>query len=216
MRVNWPPSEQGWREILRGLPPNADRRAVRAMVETAVEQYVADEDAKRQRCQLWRNLKKQAGSKSVAKICRTIRQLPRFPVDPDVEYLWGIADDLARVAKIAEVRAGACLPRNRRRQLLAIFSAAWTGPGKGQMPRSETGPFVNFLSELTGRVLTRELPDGHIVDGALGGGAVKDLVTRERIRRAALNLPPNAQHARGQGKLTTDEKGIFLLPREAA
>ena len=50
----------------------------------------------------------------------------------------------------------------------------------------------------------------------LSGAAVKNFVKRERTRRAALNLPPNAQHARGQGKLTIDEEGIFLLPPEAA
>jgi hypothetical protein len=55
------------------------------------------------------------------------------------------------------------------------ISLIWTGPGKGKLPISETGPFVEFLAAIYARV------EGRSLDGA----GAKKFVKREWARRSS-------------------------------
>jgi hypothetical protein len=195
----WPPSESEWRELLRQLPLDADQAAVRLAIEGAVREYVEDQPRDQALRELWSRIVRVSGSQKVRELFSLIPQLQRFPLDPEAEALLLHAEALALVRSRAEIRAATYLSITRRGRLMSRLSLAWTGPGKANMPISETGTFADFFCTITARVL----PPG------LEGSGVKRFVKRERARRAMLDLLK--EHWRGRVDVTIGEDKVYVI-----
>ena len=174
----WPPQDREWHDLLQPLPADADRVGVREAVEAAVREYVDDADHDKQHHSLWLEIGRAAGSRQVEKLCRLVLQLENFSRDPVAESLLQLVAFLRWLRTDAGLRAAVYLASTRRGRFMSRLSLAWTGPGRGDLPISEAGPFVDFIADVPGRVLDRPL------DSA----GVKKFVRRERARRAALRV----------------------------
>jgi hypothetical protein len=144
------------------LPPDADRVAVRQAIEAAVCEYINDAGRDEQLRAVYLQIRRAAGSRQVEKLCQAILQLKNFPLDPATEAM------------------------------LSRLSLAWTGPGRGDLPISETGPFVDFMVAITALVFSRPLD----------GSGVKRFASRERARRATLRVLD--QLFAGEGGMNVD------------
>jgi hypothetical protein len=188
--MSWPPDDDERREILRLFPATADRRAVWEMVETAVRIFLETAESDEAHRILLRQIGK-TGAKTVEKLRALALELSRFPLDRDAAALLQHVDALAQICTAAEIRAAIYLLRSRKGRLFSGLSLAWTGPGKGDMPISEQGPFVEFMESIVNRVLPP-----HAID-------VKRWVPREKARRKALDVI-NERFA-GQSHLVVSE-----------
>jgi hypothetical protein len=166
----WPPDEPDWQNLLQRLPADADQAAVRGMVLAAAREY--EETARRGRD--LRLLKKQVRSKSFQKF----RQID-LGEDVSSERLrrW-ITETTDEIPAIVEALTDAFSPSERRKRLFSTLSLAWTGPGKGKLSISESGPLVDFICGVADRVLVR----------SIAGRGVKDFADREKVRREAINV----------------------------
>jgi hypothetical protein len=195
----WPPDEAEWRELLRDLPPDLsdkERRAVQEAIEAAVREYIDDADRDEQLRSAYLQIKRVADSRQIQKLCQAILQLRDFPLDPGTEAMLRQAEALARICSEADLRASLYLSMERRSRFMSRLSLAWTGPGRGDLPTSETGSFVDFMVAITGRVFPRPLD----------GSGIKRFVSREKARRATLRILN--QILTGQGGMKAD---AFLI-----
>jgi hypothetical protein len=189
--VFWPPNEDEWRDLLR-LPPDADRVAVRQAIEAAVCEYINDAGRDEQLRAVYLQIRRAAGSRQVEKLCQAILQLKNFPLDPATEAMLRQVEALRRLHSDAELRATIYLVTSRRGRFMSRLSLAWTGPGRGDLPISETGPFVDFMVAITALVFSRPLD----------GSGVKRFASRERARRATLRVLD--QLFAGEGGMNVD------------
>lgn len=173
----WPPDGEEWHELLKGLP-EADRPAFRQAIESAAREYIDDADRDEQLLAVYQEIKRIAGSRQIDKLCQAILQLKNFPLDPQAEAMLRQVEALKGVRSDADLRAAVYLSSSRRGRFMSRLSLAWTGPGKGDLPISETGPFVDFMVAITARVFTRPLD----------GSGIKRFASRERARRATLRI----------------------------
>jgi hypothetical protein len=172
----WPPDEEEWGQLLKGLPIEADRSAVCQAVMAAVWDYVENAGRDRARGSDLSPLKKQIKSKAFKKLNQCLHQISdRGNIPEQLRQFIDLAREIpATVDQLVELY----LPSTRRERLLSSLSLAWTGPGKGAMPVSETGAFAEFLCGIADRVLRRSLS----VHGA------KAFVKREKLRRAIVGI----------------------------
>jgi hypothetical protein len=168
-----------WGELLRPLPDNANRVAVRQALEPAIREYVDGAAGERQWHEAWKEIARHANSQGVAKFCRAIAvlKLQNFPLDPQVEELLRVASLLMQTHSRAKVVAALYLPTNRRSRFMTAISLIWTNVAKGKLSIYEDSPFVDFLAAIYERV------EGRTLDRS----GVKKFVGRERARRAFLN-----------------------------
>jgi hypothetical protein len=176
--VPWPPGEEEWHELLKGLPPEADRLAFRQAIESAAREYIDDADRDKQLLAVYREIKRIAGLQQLEKLCQAILRLKNFPLDPQTEATLRQVEALKRVRSDADLRAVFYLSTSRRGRFMSRLSLAWTGPGRGDLPISETGSFVEFMATITALVFSRPLD----------GSGVKRFARRERARRATLQI----------------------------
>jgi hypothetical protein len=172
----WPPDERAWSELVS--PPSADRTAFRQAIEAAVHEYIHDADRDKQLWGLYKRIRRLAGSQKLEELCRSILQLKNFPLEPDAEKMLRHVEALRQIGPEAKLRATVYLSITRRGRFMSRLSLAWTGPGRGDLPISETGPFVDFVVAITARVFSRPLD----------GSGVKKFVRRERGRRDMLKI----------------------------
>jgi hypothetical protein len=149
----WPPDEQEWPDLLRGLPANADRVAVRKAVADAVRAYVEDADRDQRLHEIYQQITSQADSRSLEKLRQAILELKDFPSDERTEAWLRLAEQLRKLSAEAKTRAESYLPTTRRLRLLSQLARAWSAAGHGNVPGSETGAFADFIYEITVRVL---------------------------------------------------------------
>jgi hypothetical protein len=185
--MSWPPREQEWYEILRDLPPDADRVAVRVAIEAAVRVYVETADRDQAHHDLWEHFENIGGRQNFQKLLELVGQLST--PDPIAQTLIDGVNLLRQSYSIADIEGAIYLPTNRHEQFLASLSLAWTGPGKGELPKSESGPFVDFMYRITELVQRNPLE----------GSGVKEFVRRELKRRAALDILKGVWSMHGQG-----------------
>jgi hypothetical protein len=174
--VSWPPDAAGWRDIL-GCLPGIDLLAARAEIEAAAGEYLRGSSA-RERAR-WQRvaklMKKSAAITELRKLARRIdyRSLPDpGSVDalaPPKDWLLHLAYYLTRGQQLAAVYADLCQPRER---LYARLFRIW--PGK--LSVSASGPQVEFLQKVLGKLLPRPITDE----------ALKQAAKRERARRRIL------------------------------
>jgi hypothetical protein len=159
-------NEREWDALLRELPANADRPAVRAAVEVATLEYNTgashDEESRRRRKEI-----KKARSIVEKLLCSINRIQPDRPPEHEIKTAMEALSQFCATSELS-----ALLPSTRRERFLSRLSLAWTGPGKGALTKSETGPFTRFM---------------HAV-GELGGRGVKAFAIREEKRRAKLHV----------------------------
>jgi hypothetical protein len=176
----WPPDEQEWCDLRRSLPSDADHAMVRQQVEAAVQEYVGDAGRDRELSDIYEAIGRLAGLQKVQELRQWIlklRNVQNFPIDPVAETLLRMVDGLIDLPSLADIQAAIYLPSVRRQRFLSRLSLTWTGPGKGTMPISETGPFADFIYAIGVHVLDSPPPQG---------SGHKAFVKRELERRAAL------------------------------
>ena len=197
--VRWPLSDDDWREILRFLSPEADRAAVRQVIEDAVREFIEGQYDQEFHDQCWR-ITRAARARPVQEFFRLVLQVKDFPLDPDTAaYLQHVE---------ALVDAGPPKPPKPPKKALAAryqaierlrsrFSRAWTDRGQGEMPISANSPFADFFYALTSRVL----PPG------LEGEGIKAFVRRETRQRKRLHRLTKHKGV----NLTIDEGLVYII-----
>jgi hypothetical protein len=176
--VPWPPDGEEWHELLKGLPPEADRLAFRQAIESAAREYIDDADRDEQLRAVYQEIGRIAGLRQIDKLCQAILRLKNFPLDPQAEAMLRHGEALRQISSDADLRVTVYLLTSRRGRFMSRLSLAWTGPGRGDLPISETGPFVEFMVAITARVFLRPLD----------GSGIKRFAKRERARRATLRI----------------------------
>jgi hypothetical protein len=132
--MSWPPTDAERCEILQSSPPGADPNAVWAMVESAVREFVDNEERDKAQHLLLRQM---------AETCANILNLqppPKIPLDPDTEtilqaFSTATQEHVATFVQIgtaAQIRSNSYLLRDRQKRFFSRLSLAWTGPGKGR------------------------------------------------------------------------------------
>jgi len=174
--VPWPPDERTWSELL--LPLGADRIAFRREVEAAAHEYIHDAGRDEQLLDLYRRIRRLASSQKLEELCQAVLQLKNFPLEPGMENLLRHVEALKQISSDADLRATFYLSTSRRGRFMSRLSLAWTGPGRGDLPISETGPFVEFMAAISALVFSRPLD----------GSGIKRFASRERARRATLRI----------------------------
>jgi hypothetical protein len=138
-----PPDEPGWRDLLQGLPPDADRVAVRQAIEAAVHEYINDAGRDEQLRAVYLQIGRAAGAQAFEKFCQAILELKNFPLDPGAEAMLRHVERLRQIRSDAEsdaeLRAAVYLSTVRRGRFMSRLSLAWTGPG-----RAGQGESANF------------------------------------------------------------------------
>jgi hypothetical protein len=173
---------------------------VRKAVEAAAQEYLGGADRDRLLHEVYNTIARQGKSRGLEKYCTAILQLENFPLDQDAKTLVQLGEQIQRSSSRADVLAAVYLSTARHGRLLSCLSLAWTGPGKGSLPTSDTGTFVDFMSGITAYILPEPLQ----------GAGVKHFVKRERERRDLLWVSRrNKWKARIEPRI--DESKIFLL-----
>ena len=114
--------------------------------------------------------------------------------DSVAEAMLRQVEPLRQICSDAGLRATMYLSKSRRRgRLLSQLSLAWTVWGRGALPKAETGSFVDFMVDITGRVFSRPV----------GGSGIKKFVGRERARRLTLRLRDQILLS-GEGSMKAD------------
>jgi hypothetical protein len=145
---------------------------------------------------LYRRIKRLASSQKLEELCQAILQLKNFPLEAGAESMLRHVEALRQISSDADLRAAVYLSTSRRGRFMSRLSLAWTGPGRGDLPISETGPFVEFMVAVTALAFSRPLD----------GSGVKRFVQRERARRATLRVLD--QVLAGEGNMKVD---AFLI-----
>jgi hypothetical protein len=198
-KLKWPPTDEEWGEVLQPLPPAADRSSVQQAVEAAVREYLKEADQDQRLREVYRRIGRYAGSQGMKKVCQAILQLKGFPIDSVAEGLLRQVEPNMQIHGQAKVRAAIHLTTARDGRLMSRLSLVWTGPGKGKLPISETGPFVEFFSSIYRRVFRRPID----------GSGVKRFVRREWARREILTTIK--LNWAGQGGFKIDESGVYVI-----
>jgi hypothetical protein len=181
-----------WAEVLALLPSHADQTAFCQAIEAAVREYVDGAPRDEQLREVYLQIKKQGGAVAIEKFCRAILELKKFPLDPIAEAMLQHVEPLKQIQSAADLRAAFYLTTSRRGRFMSRLSLAWTGPGRGEMPISDAGPFVDFMVMIAARVFARPL-DGY---------SVKRFAKREQARRETLQVLN--QLFAGQGGMKVD------------
>jgi hypothetical protein len=178
---SWPPDEAGWAAILDELS-DANRGAVRAAVDVAVQEYRAKDPRvvpKASSLREWfQRLEKQARSKTIASFCKLLKQIEtKDPTNPDREQLLRLADEMARLGDRVRAWVDLYKPRSRRHRLDSALLSAWTTHGKRELADSDEGPQARFYLAIIGRVV-----------GKRRGGTHRAAAKREKKRRELLKI----------------------------
>ena len=172
--ITWPPSEPEWNEILRELPAE-NRASTRAAVQAAVQEYLTGSgksQSSAEHANQWQRVKRLAGSKSLVAFRESTRKLRLYqPLDPEAEWLLGLADQLEVVPAKAGARALLYRPRSKKARLYKGLIRSWTNAG-GSLGASEQGPLQRFLCQLVRKLGFR-----------LSDRGAKATIRREQERR---------------------------------
>ena len=200
--IRWPLSDDDWRTILQILSPDANRTAVRQVIEAAVCEFIEGEGDQKFYDLCWR-ITRAARNQRVQEFFRQVLQFRQrdFSLDPDTEAYLRHVEAIVEAGPPKPPKPANKSPAARYQaieQLRSRFSRAWTDQGGGEMPISATGPFADFFYTLTSRVI----PPG------LDGEGTKKFVKREKGRRDRLSR----LKAREGANLEIDETdGVYLI-----
>jgi hypothetical protein len=167
-----------WQDILKELPPDADREAVMHDVEAAVVRFQREispetRQASAEQAERWKRVGEILQQVAFAKLREVTRNLD--PANPDAQWVQRLCEELPQLQEKAADWAEFYRPPTKRERLYSEILTAWTGPGKvQQLSISSAGPLTRFFCAIVDQVLSEPL----------SGETVRDIVERELDRRS--------------------------------